>query len=254
VQWDASLYEQKHDFVAEYGRGLLDDVLEDPSQRVLDIGCGTGVLTSALSARAGEVVGIDLSEEMLARARAAYPALAFLHMDACALPGAWTDGFDLAFSNAAFHWIPDQPLLLQNVYRVLKPGGRLVCEFGAKGCVEAIRRAYAAAVVRRGFAYREMFFFPSPGEYRALLEREGFVVERITDFDRPTPLKGGESGLRDWMRQFFAAYLAALPGGVTEEVFREAEDALRPALWDGNQWIADYRRLRFVAGKPAGAV
>lgn len=247
MQWDAALYGQKHGFVAEYGRDLLGYVPEDPELRALDIGCGTGVLTAALSQRVGEVTGIDPSEEMLRLARAAYPELTFLAMDACALPAEWTDMFDLTFSNAVFHWIPDQPLLLQNIFRVLKPGGRLVAEFGAKGCVAAIHRAFGAALTRRGYPYTNVFYFPGSGEYRNLLEQAGFEVEWITDFDRPTPLQDGEAGLRNWMTQFFSASLAALPADIRTDVFSEAEDALRPVLWDGTQWIADYRRLRFVA-------
>lgn len=252
MQWDAALYGQKHDFVAEYGRDLLEYVPEDPKLRALDVGCGTGVLTWALSRRVGEVTGIDLSREMLKIARAAYPGLTLLDMDACALPVEWTNVFGLVFSNAVFHWIPDQPLLLANLFRVLKPGGRLVCEFGAKGCVAAIHRAFGAALARRGYPYTNTFFFPDPGEYRALLEQAGFEVEWITDFNRPTPLKDGEAGLRNWMTQFFAASLASLPPNTQNDVFAEAEDALRPTLWDGAQWVADYRRLRFSAVKSQG--
>lgn len=85
-QWDAALYDKKHDFVAEYGKGLLEFVPENKVQRILDLGCGTGTLTAQ---------------------------------------------FDVVFSNAVFHWIKDHDTLLQNVRKVLKPNGWLVCEFGA---------------------------------------------------------------------------------------------------------------------------
>lgn len=48
MDWNADLYENKHDFVAEYGRDLLSSVPENPGQAILDLGCGTGTLTHAL--------------------------------------------------------------------------------------------------------------------------------------------------------------------------------------------------------------
>lgn len=44
MDWNADLYENKHDFVAEYGRDLLSNVPENPGLSILDLGCGTGTL------------------------------------------------------------------------------------------------------------------------------------------------------------------------------------------------------------------
>lgn len=48
MDWNAEWYENKHGFVAEYGRELLSCVPENPEQSILDLGCGTGTLTHAL--------------------------------------------------------------------------------------------------------------------------------------------------------------------------------------------------------------
>ena len=53
------------------------------------------------------------------------------------------------------------------------------------------------------------------------------------------------------MRQFFAGQLAALPEQTGQALLARAEELARPKLWDGGHWIADYRRLRAVAQKPA---
>ena len=52
MKWDASAYDRRHGFVAEYGRALLELVPDDPALSVLDLGCGTGPLTAQLAAGA----------------------------------------------------------------------------------------------------------------------------------------------------------------------------------------------------------
>lgn len=128
MDWNAEWYENKHGFVAEYGRGLLSCVPENPDQSILDLGCGTGTLTHALLEKSSSVTGLDSSSEMIAKARQLYPGMDFRVLDARLMP--WRNRFDIVFSNAAFHWIPDHGTLLNAVSRVLKPQGKLVCEFG----------------------------------------------------------------------------------------------------------------------------
>ena len=67
MDWNAEWYENKHDFVAEYGRGLLSCVPENPDQSILDLGCGTGTLTHALLEKSSSVTGLDSSSEMIAK-------------------------------------------------------------------------------------------------------------------------------------------------------------------------------------------
>lgn len=86
-------------------------------------------------------------------------------------------------------------------------------------------------------------------EYRKLVEQAGLHPELVMDYDRPTPLKDGENGLRNWVRQFFASDLSPLPGAGRIRILEEMESALRDELWDGTQWVADYRRIRVIAVK-----
>ncbi len=51
------------------------------------------------------------------------------------------------------------------------------------------------------------------------------------------------------MVQFHASELAAIPADLHPALFRRAEELARPALWNGTEWVADYRRLRVVARK-----
>ena len=106
MEWNADLYEDKHGFVADYGKDLLSHVPDNPGQAILDLGCGTGALTQELLAKSAHVVGADASPDMVRKARMLHPDIDFRVVDACRMP--WSDRFDVVFSNAVFHWIPDQ--------------------------------------------------------------------------------------------------------------------------------------------------
>jgi SAM-dependent methyltransferase len=106
-------------------RALLPDLR---GLRVVDLGCGFGWFCRwARGQGAAHVVGLDLSERMLARARASTPdaAIAYRRADLehIDLPGA---AFDLAYSSLVLHYVEDAGRLLAGVHRALVPGGRLV--------------------------------------------------------------------------------------------------------------------------------
>jgi SAM-dependent methyltransferase len=156
--------------------------------------------------------------------------------------------FDAVFSNAALHWVRDQDAMMDEVRRVLKPGGRFVAEMGGHGNVAAIQVALMAVLARYGCgdAERGVNYYPTPEAYTRRLERHGFTMERMKLIPRPTPL--GASGMRGWLNMFRRGVLESLPEGVRDRVVEETCELLAPALRDedGN-WIADYVRLRFIA-------
>jgi SAM-dependent methyltransferase len=96
-------------------------------ERVLDVGCGTGVLAREAARRVGaggEVVGLDLNPAMLAVARRRAPEIEWHQGDAGELP--FENGaFDVVVSQYALMFFPDPALALREMWRVLAPGGRL---------------------------------------------------------------------------------------------------------------------------------
>ena len=98
-------------------------------RRVLDLGCGFGWFCRwAAGQGAAEVVGVDVSGNMLARARAEGPDAAIRYEQADLERFAPSHGaFDLAYSSLAFHYLTDLAGLLARVSSGLVPGGRLVC-------------------------------------------------------------------------------------------------------------------------------
>jgi ubiquinone/menaquinone biosynthesis C-methylase UbiE len=105
----------------------LDAAHVQTGQHVLDIACGTGVVSRAAAARvgaSGSVIGFDINEGMLAVAAHRSPEIEFRQGNASALP--FEDArFDAVVCQFGLMFFPDRPLALQEMMRVLRPGGHL---------------------------------------------------------------------------------------------------------------------------------
>ena len=248
MEWNAQKYHDTCGRVTEQGAKLVD-VLKGLSScaSVLDLGCGTGVLTNDIAGFVSEVIGIDSSPAMIEQAKASYPDIEFNVMDARAL--IWENRFDAVFSNAVFHFIKEQDALLGSVRKVLKKGGALVCEFGASGNLTGLLDAVGAACASRGKAYSLRFYYPAKDEYETLLGKNGFIVESIAIFDLDTQLREGAAGLRNWITQIFNVEMGWFNDAERSAVLDEIENALRPAQWDGANWHLPNRRIRVTARK-----
>lgn len=105
---------------------LLDFVSVKPAERVLDLACGTGVVAREAVSRvgaSGRVVGLDINSSMLARARATSAAVEWREGNAMDLPFA-AGAFDVVVCQQGLQFFPDESKALQEVRRVLVPGGR----------------------------------------------------------------------------------------------------------------------------------
>jgi trans-aconitate methyltransferase len=249
--WNTALYDGKNAFVWKHGRGVVELLAPLPGERILDLGCGTGHLTNQIAAAGAETIGIDKSQSMIAEARRLYPNLRFEIADATDFK--LDQSFDAVFSNAAIHWMKDQPAVARCIWGALKPGGRFVAEFGGKGNIQAIRTALTNAVEAAGETINsEPFarYYPSIGDYATLLEAHRFRVTFATHFDRPTKLEESEKGLRNWLITFTDNVIESLPEKKREGVIAQVERELKPTLFRDGSWFADYRRIRIVAVKP----
>lgn len=243
--WDASLYDDKHSYVHKFGESVVDLLAPQPGERILDLGCGTGPLTDRIAQAGAEVVGLDASAEMIARARANYPHLTFVQANGADF--AFDQPFDAVFSNAALHWVKPPEGAVRCIWQALKPGGRLAAEFGGQGNVAVVMQAVFAAFESLGQPVpAHPWYFPSPGQYATLLEAQGFRVRALFHFDRPTPLEGDE-GLRNFIRMYTPQYLDMIPVEQHERFFHMLEDTCRPAYWQDGVWVMDYVRLRVFA-------
>jgi trans-aconitate methyltransferase len=243
--WKADRYAQHAHFVPALGAPVLELLKPQPGERILDLGCGDGVLTEKIAAAGAIVVGVDAAADMIAAARKR-------GLDARVMEGGnlqFSEEFDGVFSNAALHWMKqDRDAVIAGVYRALKPGGRFVAEMGGHGCVAAITVALVAMLERHGIkdgAETIPWYFPTVDDYRARLESARFEVDYIELIPRPTPLP---TNLAGWLELFAQPLLNRLPEDQRPQAVDEVVEMLRPVLCDEQgRWTGDYIRLRFAA-------
>jgi SAM-dependent methyltransferase len=255
--WSAAGYAANAHFVPALGQPVLELLQPQPGERILDLGCGDGVLTEKLVAAGARVIGVDNAPDMIAAARRR--GIDARTMDARSLT--FENEFDAVFSNAALHWVKDNPdAPIEGAFRALAPGGRFVGELGGHGCVGAITVALMVALERRGIRDASSWvpwYFPTVDEYEMRLRRAGFVPQSVQLIPRPTPLP---TGMRGWLETFANPFCAALSRKAgarkdwdqneRDDFLDEVTSLLKPVLCDSQgRWTADYMRLRFAAIK-----
>lgn len=153
MPWDPAQYER---FVRERELPFADALglvgpLRDGA-RIVDLGCGTGALTAKLAEAypTATVLGIDTSIEMLEKAKklerprlrfikAAIEAIDQIHLEG--EPPTW----DLVFSHASIHWVPDHERLVPRLFACVAPGGRIVVQLPSNHDSVAHRTLMAVA-------------------------------------------------------------------------------------------------------------
>src|SRR5713101_6007951 len=136
-----------------YARDLIERARPiGPSDRILDLGCGIGLVAAILRERLGgaaKIVGFDPSRAMIEKARLLAPEMDWRDGDVMALPFP-ADSFDLVVCQDMLRFVPDRVRALREVRRILSPGGRLLASTWRPHSDEpfdstALRRALAEA-------------------------------------------------------------------------------------------------------------
>ena len=186
-------------FVPAIGRPVAEDLIESAAvqrgERVLDVACGTGVVTRLAAERAGsgQVTGLDVNAGMLEVARAATPdALGIDWVEASADTMPLSDeSRDVVLCQMGLQFMPDRPAALAEMRRVLVDGGRML--FNVPGPTPAPFEILADVLARHikpeaaGFAHM-VFSLNDADEIRALLSDAGFRDVGIHAFEKPLHL------------------------------------------------------------------
>jgi ubiquinone/menaquinone biosynthesis C-methylase UbiE len=153
---------------------VIQALKEISHARVLDIGCGTGLLASRVieTFPRTRVVGCDFSGGMLAHAAVRAPSVNWVQGDACRLPFA-DQAFDAIVSTEAFHWFPDQAAALAEFFRVLRLGGWLLL-----AVMNTPAASLSTAVHLGSRLLGEPFYWPSNREMRGWVQAAGFHIGR----------------------------------------------------------------------------
>jgi trans-aconitate 2-methyltransferase len=218
--WNPTDYAKNSANQYTWAQELIPKLKLKGDETLLDIGCGDGKITANLAKylQNGKVVGIDSSSQMIKLAKTTfpneqYPNLTFQVMDAQNLT--FQEEFDLAFSNAALHWITNQKPVLLGVQRSLKPQGRLLFQMAGKGNAQAIIEILDELLVLSEWKrFFEDFKFPyafcAPEEYRALLVEAGLEPLRVERFPKDMKFNGAE-GIAGWVRTTWLPFTERIP-------------------------------------------
>jgi ubiquinone/menaquinone biosynthesis C-methylase UbiE len=164
---------------------VLRELRGGTPERVLDVGCGTGLLAARIrrELRPVAVVGCDFSQGMLQQAARGDRGLPWVRGNALRLP--FRDGsFEVVVSTEAFHWFPDQDAALAEFFRVLAPRGRLLV------ALINPQAEWLSRVTRLGSKLlREPLRWPTRARLHRQVEAVGFRVDsQEVVFRLPTPL------------------------------------------------------------------
>jgi trans-aconitate methyltransferase len=246
--WDPRQYADHARFVTDLGAPVVDLLAPKPGERILDLGCGDGVLTKQLMDAGCDVLGVDASGAMVEAAQTrGVPAQV---MDGHELP--FHEQFDAVFSNAALHWMLQPDEVLRRVRRALRPAGRFVAEFGGERNLKQVLGGLHRVLKGHGYDAESIrpWYFPSAEEYRRRLIEQDFEVLALELFPRPTRLP---HDMMDWLRMFAQPFMTIVPDDMNVQILHEVQDALSPTLKTSDGWVVDYVRLRCRAIKPGVA-
>lgn len=223
--WSPEQYEKFSQERQQPFHDLAALVEKRPRMRIVDLGCGTGELTRELhvSLDARETVGIDNSETMLLKAGSFGGEM--LHFEKNSIEAFVTDEpYDLIFSNAALHWVPDHERLLVRLTNFLSNDGQLAIQMPAND--DHPSHIVAARVAQQfGVEPRPDYVLP-PERYAQLLHHLGYKRQhvRLQVYGHVLP---STHDVVEWVR---GALLTHYEAAMTAEKYAEFLAAYRAEL------------------------
>ena len=229
MRWDAEKYDSTKAPQIDAGKDLIATAKVCDTDSILDIGCGTGKLTVELAnlASKGFVVGIDPSEEMLAKAKTISDKIkniSFIQIPAQSMD--FNERFDLVFSNSALQWVKEQQQVMESIYCSLKHSGRIAFQLPSDNfCKEFFNYTKNAIDIlhyEKFFSdWKSPWYFPKDEEYKGKLKTAGFKTINVFYKDYRLVFESINEVLDWWASAGLRPYLSVLPE-MEQERFKNA--------------------------------
>jgi trans-aconitate 2-methyltransferase len=253
--WDPALYLKFSDQRARPAADLIAQIGLEKPRRIIDLGCGTGNSTEQLHQRwpEAEITGLDSSTEMLKQARQNHRDWQWIESPI----ESWRpDGtYDLVFSNAALHWVPDHATVFPRLLNYVSPGGALAVQMpynfqapahqGMKKVAADPRWAGALDGASEKYYVQPIAFY-----YRVLSRSAAGLKLWEVEY---LQIMNTTRAILDWVRSTaMRGYLERLPEEKRRKEFeemclREFEKSYRPE--DDGKVLFPYRRMFIIAGR-----
>lgn len=256
-EFDAEKYKKASTHQQEWGKKLIAELDMKGNERILDLGCGDGSITSQLAQLVpdGSVVGIDASRNMIDAAVKTHRAqnLRFNLVDINEI--SFEDEFDIVFSNATLNWIKDHKKLLSNVYTAMKADGIVRFNFAGDGNCSTFNKVVQELMAEKEYAgYFHHFdwpwFMPTIKEYEKLLETSNFREAKVwgENADRFFP---DENVMIGWIDQPALVPFLKYLNGPAKKAFRDTivERMVKETIRDDGTCFETFRRINVFAKK-----
>ena len=251
TDWNAAVYDRIGTPMRGWAQQVIDDLELRGDETVLDAGCGSGSVTLDLLRKLpdGKVYAVDSSPEMtsnLEKELAERGITNVVALTASLADFTLPEQVDAVFSNAVFHWVPDDDGLFGSLARATKPGGRLRAQCGGAGNIARLREATHDVEKRAPYAEHlsgdsDFRKYRSVEEARAAMERNGWRDVRGNLFEAPVTFEDEDAAVLYLRTIILQHQVAALPEDLSERFLRGvvAETVQR----FGAPFSADYVRL-----------
>lgn len=253
-KWNGADYNKHSEEQKAAAKRTLSTLNFSGDEKVLDIGCGDGYLTSLIAGQVLDAVGIDLSPSMVAFAEGEFGGdhLQFRVLDARLLD--YENQFDLITSFTTLHWVPEQLTVLRGIERALCEGGKMIIDMPTALPKPMHQAVVEKMALKQWSSYFEDFVpgwrFFSATEYEALLDQTNLQAEKILQIPVPFTFPSKQAFI-GFLKQWFP-YLTPLPEDLKlvflEQVVDRYLELMPPAELGRPEFIVN--RLHVEATKP----
>jgi trans-aconitate 2-methyltransferase len=251
TSWNAEVYDRIGTPMRGWAQQVIDDLGLRGDETVLDAGCGSGSVTFDLLEKLprGKIYAVDYSAEMIDKLAASVRERGVPNV--VAMQASLTDfelpePVDVVFSNAVFHWIPDDDALFSCLLRAAKPGGRLRAQCGGGNIFARFMPAVDAVRTVEPFSrwlgeYQDGKKYRTSEEAVASMARAAWTDARASTFEAPVSFDREDDAVLYLRTIILRDHVAQLPEDQGEPYVRAviAEYVRR----HGPPFTADYARL-----------